>query len=113
MKIDRLVHWSAGEALVESGHRVVFLENGRPGELNRESVVGVDIIKTIVWRGPRTAWPSTCSISAIACVMLLLHPLAYPLRHRMIDTKIMLVSWCLQSSCHVCWAARGSMTCKT
>ena len=34
------------EALVEAGHRVVFLARRQPGEPNRETIAGVDVIKT-------------------------------------------------------------------
>ena len=35
------------EALVEAGHRVVFLANRQRGEPNRETIAGVQVIKTI------------------------------------------------------------------
>ncbi len=35
------------EALVEAGHKVVFLARRQPGEPHRETIAGVEVIKTI------------------------------------------------------------------
>ena len=43
------------EALVEAGHRVVFLASRQPGEPSRETIAGVEIIKTIGLKNKRTS----------------------------------------------------------
>ena len=50
------------EALVEAGHKVVFLARRQPGEPNRETISGVDVIKTIGLHDKRTiVCRATCS----------------------------------------------------
>ncbi len=52
---DPRVHREA-EALVEAGYRVVFLASRQPGEPNRETIAGVEVIKSPGLKNKRTSF---------------------------------------------------------
>jgi glycosyltransferase involved in cell wall biosynthesis len=77
------------ESLVELGHRVVFLASRQVGEPNRETIAGVEVIKTLGLRHKRTsARGYILSYGAFFC-MLTLHLMLHPLRYRLIHINNM------------------------
>ena len=77
------------EALVELGHQVVFLASRQAGEPNRESIAGVDVIKTFGWKNRRTSTFEYLVNYGIFFCMLSLHLLRHPLRYRLIHISNM------------------------
>jgi glycosyltransferase involved in cell wall biosynthesis len=77
------------EALVELGHKVVFLASRQPGEPNRETIGGVDVIKAIAWRYRRTSAVEYVLNYGLFFCMLSLHVLRHPLRYRLIHVSNM------------------------
>jgi glycosyltransferase involved in cell wall biosynthesis len=77
------------EALVEAGHRVVFLASRQPGEPTRETIAGVEIIKTIGLKNKRTSVVVYMLGYATFFVMISLHLLLHPLRYRLIHVNNM------------------------
>jgi glycosyltransferase involved in cell wall biosynthesis len=73
------------EALVEAGHEVVFLARRQPGEPRRETISGVDVIKTTGLRGKCTTFAEYMldySLFFLAInIHLILHPRRYHLVH--------------------------------
>ncbi|MEY6432074.1 glycosyltransferase family 4 protein [Thioalkalicoccus limnaeus] len=77
------------EALVEQGHRVVFLARRQPGEPNRETIAGVDVIKTIGLRNKCNSVAEYLADYSLFFVMISLHLLAHPLRYRLVHINNM------------------------
>src|SRR6476659_1277950 len=77
------------EALVEAGHKVVFLARRQPGEPNRETVAGVEIIKTIGLKNKCTSFVEYLFDYATFFVMISLHLVMNPLRYQLIHINNM------------------------
>ncbi len=77
------------EALVERGHRVVFLARRQPGEPNRETIAGVEVIKTIGLRDKCNSMAEYLADYSLFFLMISLHLLAHPLRYRLIHINNM------------------------
>lgn len=77
------------EALVERGHRVIFLARRQPGEPNREIIAGVDVIKTIGLRDKCNSMAEYLADYSLFLLMISLHLLAHPLRYRLIHINNM------------------------
>ena len=77
------------EALVEIGHRVVFLASRQPGEPHREMIDGVQVVKVPGLRNRKTSMVTYMLDYAIFAVMIFLHLLAHPLRYRLIHINNM------------------------
>lgn len=77
------------EALVESGHRVVFLARRQPGEPNRETIAGVEVIKTIGFKKKCTSFVEYIIDYVIFFVMIFMHLLLHPLRYQAIHINNM------------------------
>lgn len=77
------------EALVEAGHRVVFLARRQQGEPNRETIAGVEIIKTIGFRNKCTSFMEYMVDYSIFFLMIFVHLLTHPLRYKVIHINNM------------------------
>jgi len=77
------------EALAEVGHRVVFLARRQPGEPNRETIAGVEIIKTIGLKNKCTSFAQYMVDYATFFFMIFLHLLRHPLRYQLIHINNM------------------------
>lgn len=77
------------EALVESGHRVVFLAQRQPGEPNRETIAGVEVIKTIGFKKKCTSFVEYIIDYDIFFLMIFMHLLLHPLRYQAIHINNM------------------------
>jgi glycosyltransferase involved in cell wall biosynthesis len=77
------------EALVESGHRVVFLARRQHGEPNRETIAGVDVIKTIGLKNKCTSFIEYMIDYVIFFIMIFVHLLLHPLRYQVIHINNM------------------------
>lgn len=77
------------EALVEAGHRVVFVARRQPGEPNRETIAGVEVIKTIGLREKCNSMAEYLADYSLFFLMISLHLLAHPLRYRLIHINNM------------------------
>ena len=77
------------EALVEAGHKVVFLARRQPGEPDRETIAGVDVIKTIGLKNKCTSFAEYLIDYATFFVMIFLHLLRHPLRYQLIHINNM------------------------
>jgi len=77
------------EALVESGHRVVFLARRQNGEPNRETIAGVDVIKTIGLKNKCTSFIEYMIDYTIFFLMIFVHLLLHPLRYQLIHINNM------------------------
>ncbi len=77
------------EALVEAGHQVVFLARHQPGEPNRETIAGVEIIKTIGLKSKCTSFVEYMVDYATFFFMIFLHLLLHPLRYQLIHINNM------------------------
>ena len=77
------------EALVEAGHRVVFLARRQPGEPNRETIAGVDVIKTPGLKNKCTSFTEYLVDYALFFFMIVLHLLRHPRRYRLIHINNM------------------------
>lgn len=77
------------EALVEAGHRVVFLARRQPGEPNRETIAGVDVIKTPGLKNKCTSFAEYLIDYALFFFLIALHLLRHPLRYRLIHINNM------------------------
>ncbi len=77
------------EALVEIGHRVVFLASRVPGEPHCETIDGVQVVKVPGLRNRKTSMFTYILDYAIFAVMIFLHLLAHPLRYRLIHINNM------------------------
>ena len=77
------------EALVQTGHRVVFLATRQPGEPNRETIGGVEVIKTIGLKNKRTSTIVYMLDYAMFFFTLSLHLLVHPVRYKLIHVNNM------------------------
>lgn len=77
------------EALVEAGHRVVFLARRQPGEPNRETIAGVEVIKTPGLKNKCTSFLEYLIDYTIFFGMIALHLLRHPWRYRLIHINNM------------------------
>ena len=77
------------EAVVEAGHRVVFLARRQPGEPNRETIGGVDVIKTLALKSKCTTFTEYMIDYLLFFAMVNLHLLLHPLRYRLIHVSNM------------------------
>jgi glycosyltransferase involved in cell wall biosynthesis len=77
------------EALVEAGHRVVFLAKRQPGEPNRETIAGVDVVKTMGLQNARTSIAVYMLDYSIFFLMITLHLFRHPLRYELIHVNNM------------------------
>lgn len=77
------------EALVEAGHRVVFLARRQPGEPNRETIAGVEIIKTPGLKNKCTSFLEYLIDYTIFFGMIALHLLRHPWRYQLIHINNM------------------------
>jgi glycosyltransferase involved in cell wall biosynthesis len=77
------------EALVEAGHRVVFLASRQPGEPHRETISGVEVVKTFGLTHRRTSMVGYMLDYMLFAVMIFIHLLAHPRRYRLIHVNNM------------------------
>lgn len=77
------------EALVEAGHRVVFLASRQPGEPNRETISGVEVIKTPGLAHGRGSMALYALDYAVFFMMIFLHLLVRPRRYQLIHINNM------------------------
>ena len=77
------------EALVETGHHVVFLARRQHGEPNREIIAGVDVIKTIGLKNKCTSFIEYMIDYVIFFLMIFVHLLLHPLRYQVIHINNM------------------------
>ena len=77
------------EALVEVGHRVVFLARRQFGEPNRETIAGVEIIKTIGLKNNRASIMMYMIDYTLFFVIVSLHLFRHPLRYQLIHVNNM------------------------
>lgn len=77
------------EALVESGHRVVFLARRQHGEPNREIIEGVEVIKTPGLKNKCTSFVEYMVDYIIFFLMILAHLSLRPLRYQAIHINNM------------------------
>lgn len=77
------------EALIESGHRVVFLARRQHGEPNRETIAGVDVIKTIGLKNKCTSFIEYMIDYVIFFLMIFVHLILHPLRYQLIHINNM------------------------
>lgn len=77
------------EALVECGHRVVFLACRQDGEPHRETIAGVEVIKTPGLKHGRTSMPMYMLDYAAFFLMIFAHLLAHPRRYGLIHVNNM------------------------
>lgn len=77
------------EALVEAGHAVTFLASRQPGEPDRETLNGVDVIKLPGLAHKRTTMKGYLIDYAVFFVLLMLHLLPRPRRYRLIHVNNM------------------------
>jgi glycosyltransferase involved in cell wall biosynthesis len=77
------------EALVEAGHAVVFLARRQPGEVDRETLCGVDVIKLPGFAHDRGSILGYLLDYAIFFVLLSLHLTLRPRRYRLIHINNM------------------------
>lgn len=77
------------EALVEAGYRVVFLARRQQGEPNRETIMGVDVIKTIGLKNKCTSFIEYMIDYVIFFFMIFWHLLLHPLRYQLIHINNM------------------------
>jgi glycosyltransferase involved in cell wall biosynthesis len=77
------------EALVEAGHTVVFLARRQPGEPSRETIGGVEVIKTVGLKRKCTSFAEYMIDYLIFFAMVDVHLLLHPLRYRLIHINNM------------------------
>ena len=77
------------EALVEAGHRVVFLARRQPGEPSRETIGGVEVIKTVALKDKCTSFAEYMIDYLLFFAMVNVHLLLHPLRYRLIHVNNM------------------------
>lgn len=77
------------EALVEAGHRVVFLARRQPGEPHRETIAGVDVIKTPGLKNKCTSFTEYLIDYALFFFLIALHLLRHPWRYQLIHINNM------------------------
>jgi len=77
------------EALVEAGHRVIFLARRQPSEPNREMIAGVEVIKTPGLKNKCTSFTEYLIDYGLFFFLIALHLLRHPLRYRLIHINNM------------------------
>ena len=77
------------EALVEAGHRVVFLASRQPGQPNRETIAGVEVVKVPGLNNARTSMLVYMLDYGIFFLMISLHLLRHPFRYRLVHINNM------------------------
>ena len=77
------------EALVEAGHRVVFLASRQPGQPNRETIAGVEVVKVPGLNNDRTSMLVYMLDYGIFFLMISLHLLRHPFRYRLVHINNM------------------------
>jgi len=77
------------ETLVQAGHRVIFVASRQPGEPNRETIAGVDVIKAVGLRNRRTSQFVYALDYLVFFLMLSLHLLRHPLRYQLVHVNNM------------------------
>ncbi len=77
------------EALVEAGHRVVFLASRQRGEPDRETIDGVEVIKAPGLENKRTSIALYMLDYAIFFAMIMVHLAVHPRRYRLIHINNM------------------------
>ncbi len=77
------------EALVEAGHRVVFLASRQPNEPARETISGVDVIKIVRFNHRRTSTAAYILDYLLFFLMLNLHLVLRPTRYHLIHINNM------------------------
>lgn len=77
------------EALVEAGYEVVFLSSRQPGEPNRETISGVDVVKTLGLKNRKTSTVVYIMDYAVFFMMICLHLLRHPFRYRLVHINNM------------------------
>lgn len=77
------------EALVEAGHRVVFLASRHPGQPNRDTVEGVEVIRVPGFGHDRRSMAGYMLDYASFFAMIMLHTLRHPLRYDLVHINNM------------------------
>ena len=77
------------EAMVEAGHRVVFLASRQIGEPNQETIAGVEVLKTFGLKHRRTSIGMYMLDYAIFFLMIMAHLFRHPRRYRLIHINNM------------------------
>src|SRR5262245_527688 len=77
------------EALVEAGHRVVFLASRQKDQPNRETIAGVEVIKFPTLNNDRTSMLVYMLDYAMFYLMISLHLMRHPLRYRLVHINNM------------------------
>jgi glycosyltransferase involved in cell wall biosynthesis len=77
------------EALVEAGHRVVFLARRQAGEPNRETIGGVALVKLPALKAKCESFAEYMADYLLFFAMVSLHLLRHPLRYRLIHVNNM------------------------
>jgi len=77
------------ECLVEAGYSVVFLARRQPGEPTRETIAGVDVIKTRGVKNTRTSVLLYVLDYGIFFLAIALHLLRHPLRYKLVHINNM------------------------
>lgn len=77
------------EALVAIGHEVVFLASAQPGEPDRETVAGVEVVKLRRLHHDRTSMLAYLADYLLFFVLLASHLTLHPLRYRLIHINNM------------------------
>jgi glycosyltransferase involved in cell wall biosynthesis len=77
------------EALVEAGHRVVFLARRQAGEPNRETVGGVELVKLPALKAKCTSFAEYLADYLLFFAMVSLHLARHPFRYRLVHVNNM------------------------
>src|SRR5262245_54206694 len=77
------------EALVEAGHRVVFLASRQPDQPNREEIAGVEVIKVPTLNADRTSMLFYMLDYALFFLWIMLHLFRHPLRYGLVHVNNM------------------------
>jgi len=77
------------EALVEAGHHVVFLASRQPGEPNRETIAGVDVLKAFGLKNRKTSAVVYMLDYALFFLTLFAHLLRHPVRYDLVHINNM------------------------
>lgn len=77
------------EALIEAGHRVTFLARRQPGEPDRETISGVDVVKTIGLNSKCTSFIEYMIDYIVFFFMIFSHLLINPKRYALIHINNM------------------------
>ncbi len=77
------------EALVEEGHRVVFIARGQPGQPRRETIMGVDVRRTRARSHKPDSVAAYLADYLLFFLQICAHMTAHPLRYRLIHVSNM------------------------